>query len=49
MVRYTIVCASSSSQTHSTDVIVLTQIHSDMSNKLTIESNPPEARYLGIG
>ena len=32
--------------THSHDAIVRAQIHSFKSNMLTIESYPPEARYL---
>lgn len=32
--------------TYSQDAIVLAQIHSFKSNILTIESYPPEARYL---
>ena len=32
--------------THSQEVIVLEHIQSDRSNKFTIESWPPEARYL---
>jgi hypothetical protein len=34
------------SKTYSHTVIVLAQIHSDRSNMLTIESYPPDARYL---
>lgn len=36
----------SDTDTYSQDVIVRAQIHSERSNMLTIESYPPEARYL---
>lgn len=35
--------------TYSQDVIVFAHIHSLMSNRFTIESWPPEARYLPRG